>query len=290
MNLNEQNSEKNLRFLVAQRRLYSKAKLGSYAMLFFGLLVFLAQFLKPTFPELNEYLTYLGFFSLPAIWLMDKATGKWIESAAKVQEEFDTQVFGMVWNESKAGGKLSKETVLEAAGNDAPPDDLKNWYEPQSLETIPSNLAVLLCQRYNASYEFRLKQRFARLLGWIFWLSVIGLMALGLWENGSFKDWLTNLLIPASGLLYKMLDLRTAFDETGKKQEDVFNDCEAEIEAYKKSKSMPPMERLRIFQDKVFEYRKQKSLVPDWLYSISKQGFEGRLTKATAEIIEELKK
>lgn len=289
MNLNEQNSEQGLRLLLAQRRTYTKAKLWSYAVLALGFVLFVAQFFKGYVSNLGEPLSYLGLLSGLIIWLFDKtATTKAVEKAAKIQEEFDTRVFNLPWNESKVGSKIPKESILEAAGNGKAPDNLRNWYEPDTLSSIQPNIAILLCQRYNASWEFRLKKRFAVLMNCLFWLFIIGILAAGIWLNYSLKEWVLTMLAPAIGLLYKIYDLHDAFKETGKDQEAVFEECEKEIESFKKTKIPPSSERLRLIQDKIYKYRNQKSLVPDWLYNLSRIGDQTRITKATAEIIDEL--
>ena len=290
MNLNEQNSEENLRLLVAQRKTYTKAKWWSYSVLTFGFLAFIAQFFKDRVPDLGVWLSYVGLLSGLIVWLFDKATLKIVEKAAKIQEQFDTNVFNLPWNESKAGAKISKESILEAAGDNKPPDDLLDWYAPNTLSNIHSNLAILLCQRYNSSWEFRLKKRFAVFMNCIFWLFIIGILVAGVWLNFSLKEWILVMLAPASGLLYKIYDLQDAFKETGRDQESVFEECEKEIESFKNTKIPPSVERLRLIQDKIFKYRSQKSLIPDWIYNLSRLGYQTRTTKATSDIITELNK
>jgi hypothetical protein len=271
--------------LLAQRVIYSKAKTWSIGVLIFAIALFVAQFFKI---HLGDWLGYVSLFSGFIIWLLDKKTTTNIETAAKIQEAFDTEVFDLPWNDAKIGTRVPKETILEATANKKVPADFQNWYSPAALSNLAPNLAILLCQRYNASYEFRLKKRFANLLLAFLVGFVVVLIALGIYYDLRLKTWVLEWLMPALGIIYKVYDLHDSFREVGKKQGDVFEECESEINTYKKTRILPSFERLRLIQDKIYKYRNQKSLVPDLVYNLSRTGYDATITKATEDIITEL--
>jgi len=109
----KQNSRNTLKLLAAQRRLYTEAK-QFYILRFLGALL-----LASISPIIFLYWPASKFpiALISSVWiLLSRLVLKRIESqkitkAALIQEQFDTTVFDIPWNDVLAGKKVNPETI-----------------------------------------------------------------------------------------------------------------------------------------------------------------------------------
>ena len=109
----EQNTERQLQRLAAQRQLYASAKrvLGFHVLLG-GPLAVASAFLVLLFPPAKGYVALWGVIVVlcDVLWLTPWQK-RLRSSAAGVQEMFDCDVLSLAWNDLKAGKRPDPEVV-----------------------------------------------------------------------------------------------------------------------------------------------------------------------------------
>lgn len=288
MNLNHQNTEKGLRYLAAQEQLYNDGRF--YKNIALGLAVFaifvpLTKIYFPTF-ENNVWLIELGI-SLLVSFGFDTLQKQKINQAAKIQEEFDVDIYGLSWNNVLADNKVRKEDVEEAASKN--PKDNSNWYTSTIGSFGDSSIQTLLCQRENAAWDSRLKNYAANFFMILFLSTLVIAFVVGItFCNTDFikmlKDYVSPFLPCALLFIQSFLALR----KSSKGLESVENQINSYIETYKKDKKTIDSANLRAIQDKILMSRKENTLVPEFLYNYFKKSFDKSTLVATNEYIKEL--
>lgn len=293
MNLDIQNTEKSLQLLAAQDRLYAGAKTWVYVVFLSTLAPIVAALLPKTWfteAQIQWTLSLGGAGGLVLVLAIDSLVKRRVKMAAVLQEEFDTDVFEMNWNEGLAGKKITPEIRIEAAGSYKIADSRLPWYSAVIGAVPDKSVQVLLCQRENAAWDWQLKKY---MTGVLFKLLVLECLALILWglltPELLFCNWLLFMLVPASGLLVETWKLWQGFKNVAGERESLNSEIEVELEVWKKTKTPIPDERLRLLQDKMLKSRLENTLVPDRIYQALQTGYQQRTVAATAEIVNGLK-
>ncbi len=294
MKLSEQNSETSLLLLAAQDRLYGIAKTNIWLLYLASSIPFFAIFLKPFFPGLENFLMVSGVLGLAIVLAMEKWTKKRIEQAARIQEEFDLRVFELSTNESLTGGKVSREIITEAAGTYRLAPERLPWYSAVIEKVTEPSVQILLCQRENAVWDWRARNYVARRLSYFLYFLVVLVFVIGiLFKNSAgvpvnVWEWLLFVIVPASALLFKTYQLQQSFQEVGKGRQDLDGEITQEIESFIHTHVPIHAERLRWFQNKIYQSRLENCIVPDWLHRILQKGFQPQTTKSTEMLVKEI--
>jgi predicted pore-forming effector associated with SMODS systems len=110
-----------------------------------------------------------------------------MHEAAELQEVFDTELFGIPWNDGLAGAKMSPQSLrlLSRTLRLGSKRDLAiqaGWYD--DLGDVPDPVDVLMCQEQNVRWDLRLRNRYR-------WVLVLGV---GVWlVAGMIVGWLLGL-------------------------------------------------------------------------------------------------
>ena len=113
----KQNSPENIKLLAAQRCLYQQAKtLQCWRTIGTVGLAAIAPFVMLVFPQSKMVMGMVG-----GLWLLvsklifeDIEAGK-IKTAAKIQEQFDINLFDLPWNSAISGNKVEPEIINSLA-------------------------------------------------------------------------------------------------------------------------------------------------------------------------------
>jgi len=128
--------------------------------------------------------------------ILEGIEAKKVKQAATIQEQFDVDLFNLPWNQVLVGDRVSPELVSSAAASfKGDREKLKGWYADTG--NIPYPLGVLLCQRANLVWDWRLRRQYA----WIVSILTVFLFSLGIVlaivTNLTLLDYLLALLIPS---------------------------------------------------------------------------------------------
>jgi SMODS-associating 4TM effector domain len=285
-----QNTKENIELIAAQRYLYSKAKKLRTGRILISL--FLALIVAPaTIILLPEFKIGVGVFSsiwVVAMFLINHFEGSTIKYAATIQEQFDTTVFAINWNKFLVGNRISIEIITNATrkyrGDRV---KLQNWYG--DLSEMPHNLGVLVSQRSNLVWDWRLRKYFA-------WTIIISLLLLIGGDTSiaynieiSKQDFILGLFLPSiSAIIIGIRETKEHFEiASGKeKLEGQLTDL---LDLAVSQKQNIDNQDLRQIQDKIFELRKKAALIPDWWYNMLKGEFEKDMQSSIDVYKEKLK-
>lgn len=155
----KQNESKFIEYLKAQRVAYSQCK--SYQV--FDVISVIMAIILPVIGMLNEdIVNYLGAFGVlwTIIYLVtENYRSKKTEQGAKIQEQFDTELYDITWNEILCKEKINSDTQIDLA-NKYDGNDLSDWYSTEIDSSLPKAIAIILCQRINFSWELKLRKRY----------------------------------------------------------------------------------------------------------------------------------
>jgi hypothetical protein len=183
--------------------------------------------------------------------------------ASTVQEQFDTNVFVLEWNDL-LGRRLDPEEVASAAHRfRGDRRALTDWYETPT--DLPRRFAVLLCQRANLRWDSTSRSTYVAILTTVF-VAVVGAAVVVAAMHGlTLGDFAVAMLPMAPAVRYYVATVRghwtAAQDQSAAKS---LVDL-----VFRRSLRSPRLltdAHLRRIQDRIFALRSQAPPVPDWLY------------------------
>jgi hypothetical protein len=268
-----QNTNHCIELLAAQRVIYREAKkyrtiriVGSFGLTIIAPVVILF------FPELKITLGIVGGIWTIMAFLISARESSKVKEAATIQEEFDTLTFELDWNNIQCGSKVSNEIIHSSASKYIDKSDLKNWYG--DLDGITTNLSILICQRSNLVWDWRLRKQFA----WTIIIALLILFGLGLgislYHKLTLQTYLISILLPsASAFILGIKEVKEHFD-SAKSKEALEKKINSMWEKSITSLVSPTKLELRQVQDKIYQLRTNTALIPEWWYDTLKGDFE----------------
>lgn len=256
-----QNEPGFIRMLHAYRQLYSEAKHTMKIRLWVSIVLALfplATFLFPVLAKIEWTIVLpivITSFAFP--YFIKSIEKKKIEKASVIQEQHDTELFGISWNESVAGHRALTEEIISADKRFIG-ERKKDWYEDVSA-TLPPENAALWCQRQNLSWDYQMREEYSRQFVWIFTATLLIPMAGAAWANLPTRDYLVKILMPTLPLLILCIENYRAHRNLAEKQEMKAQ----EIETILYNNLPVTVEMIRKNQDAIYKFRQETMLVPD---------------------------
>ncbi len=277
----DQYSEDSIRLLAASSREYSRAKCVKRLRVVVSILIALcAPIATYLVPAVTNYLAIAG-----GVWLLlstvvlKRLQSALTKRAATIQEEFDTKLFDLPWNKMLIGDHESRELIRHAdAKFKTDRKVLHDWY-PESGQIGPL-VSILLCQRANLVWDWRLKKSYGCLVGIMTAVLFAGGVMAAVATDQKLVDYILRFLNPSLSVL--ALGLETAwahFEISNNKQtkEKLINGI---WERVKKDPGSLTLEECRQLQDCIFLLRSLDPLVPNWWYRIRRRGYDGDMREA----------
>jgi hypothetical protein len=284
---NDQKRDDRLDLLRAQRTYYRRAKWLQTAFLVLALILpWVGVFWGADHHEVRPLLA-LGSIALLLleIGLATRFQRDWVKTAARIQEQFDTEVFQLPWNQFVVGSKVDPEVIRSVTQEPitaAERKDLEGWYE-HCVGSLPLLLGRLICQRTNITYDMRVRTAYAT--GWLVLAGVLisFLMYRGVHEGLTFPDLLLNVIVPFIPLAAFVLREHRKQSDTV----ETLNTLKSEVEklwakALKTPSSAELAQDSRNLQDAIYRNRTSNPLVYDWVYWLRRK-FNEDLARHGAE-------
>jgi len=270
----KQNEPKFIEYLKAQRIAYSQCKVYQV----FDLISVVMAIILPIIGFLKtEYVNYLGAFGVlwTIIYLVsENYRRKKTEQGAKIQEQFDTELYEISWNEILCKSKVNSDTQIDLTKK-YKINDLLNWYSLEVDTSLPKSIATILCQRINFSWELKLRKKFVRFLIILLLIYYGFFIFFFLYKNIGFYDMLI-LIAPSLSFLIYGVQNSFALRSHIQSKEETLSIIDEKLEVYAKNKTEPKQSILRQIQDVIFSERTVPEKIPDWFYSLSKRSNENR--------------
>ncbi|EBV8528648.1 S-4TM family putative pore-forming effector [Micrococcus luteus] len=275
-----------LRLLIAQKRLYSCAKRW-VAIRWFGMLIIglAAPIVAVIWPQSSVIVgSIAGAWLFLGRTLLMHAQKTRTEQAAAVQEQFDFYVYEMPSGTPRP--KLpSLEDISLAAGHDgelldvAEKEEMLGWYVV--AEDDPGETAVAIAQRSNAAYSYRLL-RFTGII-WsavaVLWAAV--LITICIVTGQTLVTFLLGVVLPLLPAFLDVTDYIVGILRAARDREALYREIESKIG----DKNEPITgQNLRVWQEALFELRRDTPTVPDLIYKLQRRKNEAAMSAAATQL------
>lgn len=277
-----QNDDEALRLLLAQRRLYTRAKRWQGAR-WIGLLVLgvAAPFVSILIPG-----SAVAVGAITGIWLfvgrtfLTAAEVRTMTKAAAVQEELDLYIFQMPETIERTSRPTIEDIELlvrdkEGLRAAARRERLVDWYDVDPSH--PGAETIAIAQRANASYTDRLIRTAVTV--WAI-VTVVWLAVLLMWSSLSelaFGLILLGVLLPVLPAVLDVADYLRSTWRAAHDRADLARTIESRLE------DQEPIigQELISWQTQLYDLRRTTPQVPDWLYKITRKRNEAAMHAAS---------
>lgn len=290
-----QASDENRSLLRARDRNYRAAKVTQGLLVLVSILLpVVGVWIGPQIPEIRPYLALVSLILLVMeTALFDRIQKDRLKRGAKLQEQFDTGVFGLPWNRFVTGAPVEHEDVHRLS---AKPLSKKReahfqaWYEV-CIGRLPLHLARLIGQRTNISYDARLRRRYG---GWLLTLTLlfgVVLLFASLYKGLLFPELIMTFGVPFMPVLTWALRERmqqanaaTSLTNLNSEWEKIW------IKALGGADAVALTAESRSLQDAIYQHRERSPLVYDWVYSIFRSANEDEAHHAAENLVRKAEK
>lgn len=266
-----QNKPENIKMLKAMHHLYSKVGVvTNYYFIFCVLVPIVISFAKP-FISSDDY--QVLFHSMIAYNLLSLIVGLWLECkikkervlAAKIQQQFDCNVFELQWNKYTFGTQPSLEDINSNAksSND---EDFLNWYD-RDVDIVDRMLAVIICQRINLTYDVALRKKFLCSLTIISIIILIIILGIAFYEDEGLRTTIVFVAVPLIPVIRWFFSTRKANSDNIEKCERIKKIIDDYLEEYRNNGIVFSDIDLCEIQNCIYEHRKTAFKIPDFIYN-----------------------
>ncbi|NEP00952.1 MAG: hypothetical protein F6K58_20285 [Symploca sp. SIO2E9] len=293
----EQNTEKQLERLAAQRQLYSDAKALQLISLVISVpLVVAWSILVAIFPKM---LVYAGLWGISVTFLelfvLSQLQKSAQEKAAKIQQLFDCEVLQFNWSSLNCGIRIEPETIIDASTRfrrkNSNYSTLQNWY-PVNVGQLPIHQARIICQRSNIWWDAQLRLRYAKWIIIILITLTIIVFIIGLIGGLTLEKFLSAVVVPLTPAFVFGSRQRTEHKEAATRLNRLRENAETLLqEVINRRFTSQDFERESYtLQSQIYDNRRRSPLIFDWLYSRLRRKDEEQMNRAAEALIQELNK
>jgi len=288
-----QNEPENIKKLQAQRQMYSDIKFWMIFICVIGVILpiiisfitfamnndFFSSLLNFEKKDIGYISAFIGIITTIYVELHSNFLKKLKEDAAKIQEKFDTDVFGLPWDNINVGSRPDTGLILNKSKKfiKKTPNYLGfvDWYTIKAASfRYPE--AIAFCQQQNLYWDSSLRKDIVILAKITLFIIVITMFILGVFNDFTLRSLITNvvlLLLPICLFFYKII---TEHNETIKEMERLrgINDNLIEMTVSNQSLSTDFLTQCRQLQTAIYNHRKSARPIPNWLHKKRKNDQE----------------
>jgi hypothetical protein len=293
----EQNKDRQLQRLAAQRKLYSTAKrIFGWQLFLSGLLTVIFAFFVVFDPSLKVLAVSWGILiTLIDIFWLTPWQNRLKDSAARIQELFDCDVLELSWNDLKAGKRpdpeLIKEQSEEYAKKPLKNAPLENWYDHPEIDDLPIYVGRIACQRTNCWWDAKQRRSYATYVILIVTLIFIIVFGLSTKYGFSMENFILKVLVPLSPVL--LLGIRQYREQTDSANRlDKLKDYSESLwkDALSKKSKLELTTKSRNLQDELLEHRRKSPPIFDFIFKRLRNSYNDKMNFGLDELIRAAKK
>lgn len=290
-----QNKDFNIDKLLAQRRLYSQGKNLQYLLIAFVVLspiiiAFVNRFCQLKFDEYNWMFITYSCIAILIEKLLEFIIDEKKRTAAAIQEKFDTKVFGLDQNEFLNTKYVDEDIIRKFSKKDRQNinklSKVKDWYSIK-IDSLPTNLAVLFCQRMNITYDQNIKKQYSVLLLITTAITFLALLIFSMLEGFTLKKFIVEVFLPSLPLFnFTFKEIKTSIESTSNLHK-LREQIESKISGSTFLQSLNNND-LRNIQDRIYNNRILSPLIPDMIYKNMWSDLEDEMNYSVEQKIEEI--
>lgn len=288
----KQNSERALKHIAAWSHLYGHAKVVAGWQFILSVPCALAMSLVALrWPEAKVVTTPLSllFGWIDVLWLDRLQTAR-KKVAAKMQEQFDCELFNLPWNDVRCGSRPETEELNDAAdklrrkGKEA---NHRDWYPPE-IGRLPVHLARLICQRAAVWWDMSQRRKYAGWLIAIVAILAVGIVVISFTADQRVRDMVLSVYLPlAPAVVWAVREFirqRDAVASLAKLKEQIER---AFADAIAGKRTVAEVaEFSRDTQDMIFDGRSRNPLFFNFIYRRLRPDHELRMNEKAKEMAE----
>lgn len=282
----KQNEKNTIEYLAAGRKLYTRAKVLRGIKFFIGVFLIvilaLAQLKFPEIEEVSYALVIISVVALIAEPIFDWRISVYKEHGAKMQQCFDNDLFGFSWNESVCGKRPTEDKVYDCCKGKQVNKRLYDWYVGIDAG-LDEDLAILLCQNQNGSYDRHLRERYTIMCLICAVLLVAGVIWTALKKDATLFNILVYGVVPSTPIINWFISIFTSYFNDKEDLDHLDDAIYRELNRVEASQLIRKYVLERI-QNLMFMHRKVAYLIPDIFYKRLRRDSENR-AKALVERI-----
>jgi len=294
--IQEQDSETSIKYLAAQKQLYINGKSTfAFQVLIAVPIPILISIVTPLLGKEEQSIVWIFvLYSIIATFLEffceDRAM-KVKKLATSIQEKFDTSVLLIDWNKTLITTKPDDGLILRFYNKYVKKNKLDKLYGWYSNEVMPveTNIATLLCQRTNCSYDFTLRQRYTNTILLLAAATFLVLLIVAGQNGLTVPNFISTVLFPSLPvfvLAYKQIITNKEAIYNLKELKELI---EGRLENLNINDQVEP-NLIRQIQDKIYLKRINSPLLPEWAYNLLRQNLEDEMHFSVKEKVKELTK
>lgn len=289
-----QSCAKNKLLLRARYRNYQAAKFMQGIFVSLSIVLPIAGFSASRIcPSMSPYIALLGLILLILEnALVDRFQKYRLRRGAKLQEQFDTGVFRLPWNQFIAGDRVEPEDVSALSAkplSSAREKCFDSWYEP-CVSELPLYLGRLVCQRTNLTYDARLRRTYGNAILFLTISSGIILLIVGIARDFRLSELVMTLIIPFMPIMTWALKEQRQHIDTAATLEGLTAEWKKIWNRALASEDEHTLDTLsRGLQDAIYQHRVRSPLVFDWVYNFLRQKSEDIARHAAGQMVEDAK-
>lgn len=294
--IQEQDSDTSIKYLAAQKQLYMNGKATfAFQVLIAVPIPILISIVTPLLGKEEQSIVWIFvLYSIIATFLeffFEDRAMKLKKLAASIQEKFDTSVLLIDWNKTLISSKPDDGIILRFYNKYIKKNKLDKLYGWYSKEVLPvnTNIATLLCQRTNCSYDFTLRQRYTNTILLLAAATFLILLIIAGQNGLTVPNFISTVLFPSLPvfvLAYKQISTNKEAIENLKELKDLI---EGKLENLSINDQVEP-HLIRQIQDKIYLKRINSPLLPEWAYNFLRQNLEDEMHFSVKEKVKELTK
>lgn len=288
--MQRQTSVENRDLLRARHRNYRAAKVTQGLLVLLSIVLpVIGVWIGPQAPEIRPHLALASLILLlMETTLLDRIQKDRLKRGAKLQEQFDTDVFGLPWNRFVTGAPVEHEDVRRLSAKPLSKNrevHFHAWYD-RCIGRVPLHIARLIAQRTNISYDARLRRRYG---GWLLALTLlfgVALLYAGLYKGLLFPDLIMTSVVPFLPVMTWALRERmqqanaaTSLNNLNSEWDKIWTKALGGADAVVLTAES------RSLQDAIYQHRERSPLVFDWVYSIFRSANEDEAHHAAEDFV-----
>lgn len=294
--IQEQDSETSIKYLAAQKQLYINGKSTfAFQVLIAVPIPILISIVTPLLGKEEQSIVWIFvLYSIIATFLEFFCEDRAMQVkklAASIQEKFDTCVLLIDWNKTLITTKPNDGLILRYYNKYVKKNKLDKLYGWYSNEVMPvdTNIATLLCQRTNCSYDFTLRQRYTNTILLLAAVTFLILLIVAGQNGLTVPNFISTVLFPSLPvfvLAYKQISTNKEAIDNLKELKELI---ESRLENLNINDQVEP-NLIRQIQDKIYLKRINSPLLPEWAYNLLRQNLEDEMHFSVKEKVKELTK
>jgi hypothetical protein len=294
----EQNSEKQLDRLAAQRYLYSEAKkVQRLQMVLMVLMPAIGAICVAVLQHASSVKSWVALYGITVsildISFIDQLRKGKQELAAKIQELFDCDVLDLDWNDLRVGHKPDPESVHEAIshfkkmGGDYA--KLQDWY-PSIVGQVPMYFARLICQRATCRWDSQLRLRYCTYAKYILFTFAIIILSVSFIGGLTLQKFVLAVVAPVFPIfLFGIRDYKHQMEtaEASLRQKEYVDSLWLDLKKHRCTQQEAETASRKL-QDAIFDRRRGSQPVFDRVYEKLRNAHEEQMIKGAEQLVEDI--